>query len=185
MKPVFEDDPYVLRSCLSEEALEVVQGAVDSFADMMKKIDDRYGNPSKLVEAILSDIKDLKPVLEGSSKGFIEVVDIVERAYLDLKKIKLCVEMNTVTMVTHVEKLLPAVQKREWVNSLQIITDRDKLFSELLQYLLKEKQALEYMNSDVKVTDYAGKARVHATSFDNEPGSLTTAVTKLQGKQEK
>ncbi|KAK3894342.1 hypothetical protein Pcinc_001879 [Petrolisthes cinctipes] len=41
------------------------------------------------------------------------------------------------------------------------------------------------MNSDVRVTDNASKARVHATSFDSEPESLTTAVTKLQGKQEK
>ncbi|KAK3894277.1 hypothetical protein Pcinc_001956 [Petrolisthes cinctipes] len=185
MKPVYEDDPYVLRSCLSGEALEIVQGADDSFKDMMKRLDDRYGNPSKLVEAVLSDIKDLKLVPEGSSKGFIEMVDIVERAYLDLKKLKLCAEMNTVTMVSHIEKLLPAVQKREWVNILQAITNKDKLFSELLQYLLKEKQALEYMNSDVKVTDNASKARVHATSFDSEPESLTTAVTKLQGKQEK
>ncbi|KAK3879621.1 hypothetical protein Pcinc_015822 [Petrolisthes cinctipes] len=185
MKPVYEDDPYVLRSCLSGEALEVVQGADDSFKDMMKRLDDRYGNPSKLVEAVLSDIKDLKLVPEGSSKGFIEMVDIVERAYLDLKKLKLCAEMNTVTMVSHIEKLLPAVQKREWVNILQAITNKDKLFSELLQYLLKEKQALEYMNSDVRVTDNASKSRVHATSFDSEPESLTTAVTKLQGKQEK
>ncbi|KAK3884848.1 hypothetical protein Pcinc_010889 [Petrolisthes cinctipes] len=185
MKPVYEDDPYVLRSCLSGEALEIVQGADDSFKDMMKRLDDRYGNPSKLVEAVLSDIKDLKLVPEGSSKGFIEMVDIVERAYLDLKKLKLCAEMNTVTMVSHIEKLLPAVQKREWVNILQAITNKDKLFSELLQYLLKEKQALEYMNSDVRVTDNASKARVHATSFDSEPESLTTAVTKLQGKQEK
>ena len=180
---VYEEDPYVLRSCLSREAREVVQGADDSFEDMMKRLNDRYGNSSKLVETVLSDIKDLKPVPEGSSKGFIEMVDIVEWAYLDFKKLNLSAEMNTVTMDSHIEKILPAVQKREWVKILQDITGKDQLFSELLKYLLKETQALEYMNSDVRVTDSNSKVRVHATNFDSEPESLTTVVTKLQGKQ--
>ena len=183
-KPVYDDDPYVLRSCLSGEALDVVQGVNDSFNAMMKRLDDRYGNPLKLVEAVLSDIKDLKSVPERSSKRFTEMVDVVERAFLDLKKLNLCAEMNTVTMVSHVEKLLPAVQKREWVKILQTITDKDTLFSELLRYLLTEKQAIEYMDSDVRVADNTSKARVHTTNFDSKPESLITVVTELQNKQE-
>ncbi len=38
MKPVYGDDTYVLRSCLSGETLEVVHGVDDSFDSMMKKV---------------------------------------------------------------------------------------------------------------------------------------------------
>lgn len=185
MKPVYGDDPYALRSCLSGEALEVVRGVDDSFDSMIERLDARYGSPSRQVETVLSDIKGLKSVPEGNSNKFIELVNVVERAYLDLNRLNLSAEMNTVTMVSHVEKLLPPVQKREWVKILQTIKDKTKLFSELLTYLLKEKQAMEYMDADVRITGNTNRVNVHATNVESETNALTTVLTELQGKQDK
>lgn len=185
MTPIYEEDPYVLRSCLSGEALEAVQGVDDSFQSMIKRLDTKYGSPSKLVQSVLSDIKTLKPVPESNSRKFINMVDIVEKAYLDLEKLNLSGEMNTVTMVSQIEKLLPLAQKREWVKILQKITDKDKMFCELLNYLLKEKEALEYMDADVRVTGNYSKVQVHAMNLDSEPDPLSTALTELQSKQNK
>lgn len=49
-----------------------------------------------------------------------------------------------------VEKTLPPLQKREWVMKSRGITNADDLFPELLQFLIKEKQTLEYMDSSVR-----------------------------------
>lgn len=43
------------------------------------------------------------------------MVEVVENCWLDLKKIELVYEMNTSTMVSQREKLLPVVQKMEWI----------------------------------------------------------------------
>ncbi|XP_045117673.1 uncharacterized protein LOC123508205 [Portunus trituberculatus] len=185
MKSVYGDDPYALRSCLSGEALEIVRGADDSFTSMIDRLNARYGNPSKQVEIVLGDIKSLRVVPEGNPSKFIEMVNMVERAYLDLDRLGLSSEMNTVTMVSQVEKLLPSVQKREWVKILQTIKDKDELFAKLLDYLLKEKQALEYMHADVRVTGNTNRAQVHAANMDSETSELTAALTTLQGKQDK
>ena len=183
MKSVYEDDPYVLRSCLSGEALEVVHGVDDSFDSMMKRLNDRYGNPSRLVQSVLSDIKTLKPIPEGNPRKFMDMVDVVERAYLDLEKLDLSEEMNTVTMVSHIEKLLPPLQKREWTKVLQKLDDKKEMFQELLRYLLEEKQALEYMNDDIRTTSISSKAHVHSMNLTSEPNTLT--LTTLHGKQDK
>lgn len=185
MKPVYEDDPYVLRSCLAGEALEVVQGVDDSFDAMMKRLNARYGNPSRLVQAVLSDIKTLKPVSEGNPGKFMDMVDVIERAYLDLKKLNLSEEMSTVTMVSQIEKLLPSLQKREWTKILQTLDDKKEMFQELLKYLLEEKQALEYMNDDIRTSNNGSKAHVHTMNVNSESDTLTTAVSEIHGKQNK
>ena len=90
----------------------MVHGVDDYFDSMMKRLDARYSNPSRLVESVLNDIKTLKPISDGNPREFMDMVDIVERAYLDLEKLDFSEEMNTVTMVSYIEKLLPSLQKR-------------------------------------------------------------------------
>lgn len=185
MESVYQKDPYVLRSCLSGEALEVVHGVEDSFDLMKQRLNARYGNPAKLVQSVLNDIRTLKPIPEGNSRKFMDMVDIVERAYLDLEKLGLSEEMNTVTMVSYIEKLLPPLQKREWTKILQTLDDASEMFQKLLGYLIKEKQALEYMNDDIRTATHNSKVQIHAMSLDSEPDTLTTAITKIHGKQDK
>lgn len=93
--------------------------------------------------------------------------------------------MNTVTMVSHIEKLLPPLQKREWTKILQTLDDASEIFQKLLDYLVKEKQTLEYMNDDIRTVGPNSKVQVHATSLESEPDTLNTAISKIHGKQDK
>lgn len=106
----YGEDPYALKSCLTGDALTVVKGVEDSFSEMFKRLDDKFGNSVKLTYSVLSEIKSLKPVVEGNPKKFVDMVNTVERCWLDLKKMGLSSEMNTTTMVTQVERLLPALR---------------------------------------------------------------------------
>ena len=62
--------------------------------------------------------------------------------------------MNTTSMVTMIERLLPRTQKREWVTRMdQIQTSESRYsstFETLLSYLLQEKIVIEFMDSDVR-----------------------------------
>ena len=50
-------DPYVLRQSLSGEALKVIQGVEDDFHKMIGRLDEHFGDVSRLVDSILNEIK--------------------------------------------------------------------------------------------------------------------------------
>ncbi|CAC5363493.1 unnamed protein product [Mytilus coruscus] len=144
-------DPYALKQCLSGEALTVVKGVDNDFEEMFRRLDMKYGRAEKLIDHILNELKRLKKVQEGDNMKFISLVETVEKCWLDLKRMNLEAEMNTATMVSQIEKLLPPIQKREW--ALRKTEDR----------IEKEKSALEYMESDL--CEY-GTAKGKINTFD-------------------
>ena len=69
-----------------------------------------------------------------------------------MKKIGLESEMKTTSMVTLVERLLPATLKRSWVLQAQKVSDPKDLFEELLDFLLTERKVCECLESDLRST---------------------------------
>ena len=66
---------------------------------MFKRLDAKYGEPRKL-DAIVFNIQKLKPVPEGDSRKFINMVDVIEQNWLELQRLGMQQEMNITTMVT-------------------------------------------------------------------------------------
>ena len=54
MLPVYGNDPYALKNSLSGDALKVVMGIEDNFLEMFKRLDLKYGDPSKLVDSVIT-----------------------------------------------------------------------------------------------------------------------------------
>ncbi|CAC5404641.1 unnamed protein product [Mytilus coruscus] len=158
-------DPYALKQCLSGEALTVVKGVDNDFEEMFRRLDMKYGRAEKLIDHILNELKRLKKVQEGDNMKFISLVETVEKCWLDLKRMNLEAEMNTATMVSQIEKLLPPIQKREWALRKQKTESKSipLSFKEFLNFLLEEKSALEYMESDLR--EY-GTAKGKINTFD-------------------
>lgn len=73
--------PYTLRSCLGKEPMAVVKGVDDDITEMWKRLDEKYGDPAKLADAIIDNVQRVKPIREGDGKQFIEFVEIVECGY--------------------------------------------------------------------------------------------------------
>ena len=190
MSDNFGKDPFALRQCLSGDALETVKGVENDYDLMVKRLDTKYGNSRRIVDDILEDLKTLKMVSEGDHKGFINMVNKVERCWLDLKKMNLGKEMNSVHMVSHIERVLPAMQKREWVIVAQD-TDDHLLFESLIKFLLKEKEVLEYLNANVRLPKSTVKSVVNAVDVQVSEGvnisesSLRNVIQDLEAKQEK
>ena len=150
MKNSFGTNPYALRSCLSGNALETVKGVDNDYEEMFRRLDLKYGRPEKLVDVVISDLQGIGRVDDDNPKAFIEMVDKVEKCWLDLKKMGMESEMDNATMTSRVEKLLPSVQRREW--SLQKLKSKRTGFIPLLDFMLEEKAAMDYMESDIRET---------------------------------
>ena len=157
MTEKYGKDAYVLRSCLSGIARDTVKGVEDDYDEMFYRLHKSYGDPRKFVDTIVYDLKSLRPIPDGDSKRFIATANVIERCWLDLKRMDLSEEMNTVTMVSMIERLLPSTQRREWVLKMDSNgKDSKGMFENLLQYILQEKRILEYLENDVRSS---GKSR--------------------------
>ena len=148
--PKYGKDSYALRQSLSGDALKHIAGCEDNYDKMMARLNRHYGDPRKLVDLVISELKAIKQLSDGDYTGFIEMVYVTETCYLDLKKLNLESEMNSTSIVSLIERVLPPTQKREWVLIAGATDDKSTLFPTLLQYLLRERNALEYMKSDIK-----------------------------------
>ena len=66
MPSVNSDSPcYILRSCLGKEPTDAVKGVEDDIQEMWKRLDERYGDPAKVADAIINTIQNIKPIKEG------------------------------------------------------------------------------------------------------------------------
>lgn len=175
-------DPFALKQCLGGDALKCIAGCENNYDEMFKRLDDHYGDSKKIVDSVISELKTMKPVHEGDNKGFIKIVGKVEECWCDLKRVNLQSEMNTAYVVSIVEKNLPPLQKREWVMKSRGISNTDNLFPELLQFLLKEKHTLEYM--DLSVRSNMARNINMAGMSESEDKDVMEAIKNLQIMQE-
>ena len=68
---------YILRSCLGKEATDTVKSIDDDIQEMWKRLDEKYGDPAKVADAIINTVQNVRPIKEGENKKFIELVEAV------------------------------------------------------------------------------------------------------------
>lgn len=185
VKKAYGADPYALKMCLSGDALQTVRGVEGSYDEMFGRLDDKYGNARKIVDIVIGDLKCLRKISDGDTQGFIKMVDQVEQCSLDLGKVNLSNELNTANVVSHIERVLPSLQKREWVMIAETVSNTSQLFPELLKFLKREKKVLEYMNSNVRSsTDEVLVHSVSNTLGNGTDSELLNLVRKMSDDQQ-
>ncbi|XP_045101304.1 uncharacterized protein LOC123498204 [Portunus trituberculatus] len=131
------EDPYVLRMSLEGEPRRLVEDLND-YKRMWERLNETYGHEGKLIDSILGDIRSYKPISEGDDKRLIKLINTVEKVWLDVSNLNLTKELENVTVLTQVEKLLPSMLKKEWASKVQQVkTDK---FKELVAFLTEHRK---------------------------------------------
>ena len=155
-----ENAPYILRSCLSKEPADVVESIDDDLDTMWKRLDEKYGDPAKIVDVIMYAIQNTRNLKDGENKKFVEFINIVEDGYRDLERLGLEKEITTTSSVSVIEKKLPTDVRKEWaklVSSEDSTVNKMDKFPSLLKFLLNQKQAIEYENADLQLNNDSKK----------------------------
>lgn len=116
-------DQYALNMCLSGD---------DDV--MFERLQDNYGNDRKIVYLVISFLKCLRNISDGDTEAFIKMVDQDEQCSLDLKRVNLSDELNTANVVSHIERVLPSLLKRERVMIAEKMSTTRQLFPEWLKF---------------------------------------------------
>ena len=148
-----ESGSYILRSCLSGPALEAVRSIDDNLEQMIERLKDKFGEPSKLADVIMNDIKQVRAVSEGDDKAFVKFVTLIENSFNDLARIEMDQEISNSSIVSLIEERLPKSIKNQWCLVMvdeEIAVDKRNKFPELIKFLIKQKRAVEYGTSDLR-----------------------------------
>ena len=70
----------MLRSYLSDEIKEQVEGLGEDTERIWKRLAKKYGDKGKLVDAIMSETTKLGKSVDKDPKGTLEMINIIERA---------------------------------------------------------------------------------------------------------
>ena len=154
----------MLKSCLSGVPLDIVKNVDHSISAMWKRLDDKYGEPSKIIDVIMNEVKRLKPVKENENAKFINLIDVVERAYRDLERLHLEHELSNAQTVSSIEEKIPMSMKLLWAEHVKCrMASTANKFPELLKFLLERKSIIEYAIADLRSLESGTSGSVHMT----------------------
>ena len=169
--------PYILRSCLTGEPLESIKSVDDNLDEMWARLDEKYGDPTKITDVVINAIQNCKPIKEGESRKLLEFITTVEDGYRDLKRLGLQSEITTTSSVSIIERKLPNDIKKEWSKIVCSTTiDKSDKFSNLLTFLLEQRKIIEYETSELRATNQSTE---EATNYV----SATEKATNSEGKR--
>ena len=109
IKPNYSEteEAFALRSYLSINVREEVDHLGDDCEQIWKRLDEKYGNESKLVDLIMYDIKRLKVNKDDYNINALKLINIVEKAHRDLRAIGREGEISNAAIVAMLEEKLP------------------------------------------------------------------------------
>ena len=141
--------PFVLRAHLTDDVKEDVDNEDDNMDTLWTRLDKKYGNRGKQVDAILAD---LAKAPKGGSQSTLQMIKVVEKAYRDLHRMSREAEMENGTMLSLIEKKLPEEIRFEWIEKIAEMTEegpKEKL-NIMLALLQKWKHMIEYDQSAIR-----------------------------------
>jgi hypothetical protein len=140
---------FVLRAHLEEAVKEEVANIDDDLTLLWQRLDTKYGNLRKYTDTILSD---LSKISQGGSKAALNLINTVEKAYQDLKRIGLEHEMSNSYIISVIEKKLPEEMRIDWIKSIaeKGEVDSAKVFMLMMEFLSRWRNIIEYDESAIR-----------------------------------
>ena len=140
--------PFILKSHLSKEVQEEVDNIDDNLDTLWARLDKKYGNRAKQVDAKLADIAKAP---RGDSKSTLAMIKVVEKAYRDLTRMGRKSEMQNGTILSMIEKKLPEEIRFEWIKCIaEEEDDESEARFELMLELLQKWAIREYDQASIR-----------------------------------
>ena len=98
---------FGLRQCISSDVEKYVGSCEDNIENMLKTLDKKFGDPCKITDAVVSEIRNFKNINPDQKQLIVQFINIVERGYIDLQYIDMEKEISNANVVSIIENKLP------------------------------------------------------------------------------
>jgi hypothetical protein len=143
---------FILKSYLSGPVQEEINNVSDNYKKMWDRLDQKYGNINKLVDAILYDVKKLS-ITEPTDSNVLQMINVVEKANRDLERLGEEAELRNSTSISIIEQAMTKEMRHEWVKLIASKSlSSGQRFAVLLEFLQDWRNRLEYMGASIRET---------------------------------
>ena len=136
---------------------------------------NKFGRPSLLVDVIMNDIRRIQRLKEGDNNGLLKLIDIVEKGYANLSRVKMEKEMSNTITLSMIEEKLSGTVRREWSKEVNRedskIDDRFNIFPDFLKFLSQQKRILVYEMADLRIEDREDNVEIYTMNVPRNRGS--------------
>ena len=150
VKPLCTDQQlaFVLRSYLCDSVRNDVDSLGDNVNDIWERLDRTFGDQSRLIDIILSDVKSIESCNDDNST--LQMIKTVERCYYDLKSMKREQEMNNTTIISMIEGKMPSEMSNEWIKLITKSNAHTEKFKLLQNHLEDWRKRIEYKIANIR-----------------------------------
>ena len=150
--------PTILKDHLDEIARSRFIGYERDYNEMMKRLDNFYGDPRKVIECIMKEVTAPVGIREGDYKSLISFTDVLENNFNRLKCLSLEHEMSNTTTLSSVLIKFPRSVAEKWTERSMSLSDSDKFrpFPAFIEWLSTQKQIWEGVEA-LNISKGAGK----------------------------
>ena len=169
---------FMLKGYLCPSVRDEVENCGEDFEAILDRLDSKYGNVERIISKILTEVESLP---FGSSKqnseNILSMINIVEKAHRDLKRLGAEGEMCNATMLTSIERRMPSVMIQEWAKDVanKPMSSAGK-FQFLLQFLEGWRNRLEYLSDGNRMAPEARGKVFHSQTPEPSPVSPKPSV---------
>lgn len=152
--PAYKTDQaaFVLKSYLDDNVKEQVE-SLDDINEIWVRLDKKYGDEGKHVDAIMADIKEMSKCEDSDVESTLNLINTVERAHRELARLGREQEINNATIVSVIEEKLSGEVQKEWIKTAtgehRVEISQNK-FPALLKLLLTYRKRIEYKCSNIR-----------------------------------
>ena len=139
-----------LKNHISDDVRYVVDSIGNDFDKIWERLELKYGNTRRLVDAILLDVKNMQ-VYGDEIADALQMINAVEKAHLDLESLGEEQEMYNSTIISLIEERMSGDMKSEWVKLVAAKRIKSNVKFKLLLELLKNwRYRLEYLDDSTR-----------------------------------
>ncbi|XP_071941071.1 uncharacterized protein [Antedon mediterranea] len=128
----------ILRSSLQGKPLELIRGLGEDYRGAWSYLDNVYGDPRFIADAIAQDINKFKPLKEGEENRFCELTHLINRSYNTLKEAGRPNDMDNNQVLAMIEQKLSIEDKKVWFRHLD---DKEETLIELINWMMGEMKS--------------------------------------------
>lgn len=101
----------MLKSYLSKDIKDEVDNLGDDVDKIWDRLDKKYGDQCKLVDAIMTDIKLIKTTSANDDGSTLHMINVIERAHRDLVHMGMEKEINNSTIISMIEERMSKLRR--------------------------------------------------------------------------
>ena len=156
----------IILGCFPNILLLLLTGFENHYAEAMKRLEQFYGDKSKVVKCVMHEVKARSAVSEDDYRQLIEYSDILHNNFNRLTSLNLQHEMSNTSVMSIIVKKFPRAVEERWHEHLldRSPDDKAKPFPVFIAWLTRQKEKWACMvSSDDERTrsdsHYADEAR--------------------------